>query len=189
MASMTAYRHTQIGWAIIVPLAAIAVLVLLVGGPSPAAALLVVGALACALFGSLTVTVDDRALAFRFGVGIVRRRIPLESIQSWQEVRNPWWYGWGIRFYPHGMLFNVSGLSAIELLLADGRRLRVGTDQPDAVAQALARRRGAPPAFDVALLHAPARPPGRWFWGWWRAACSCWSSSCRAWRGSVGHPS
>ena len=45
-------------------------------------------------------------------------------------MRNLWYYGWGIRYTPHGWLFNVSGLDAVELELKNGRTWRVGTDEP-----------------------------------------------------------
>jgi hypothetical protein len=40
------------------------------------------------------------------------------------------------------MLYNVSGFDAVELSLADGRRVRLGTDEPDAVVAALSERHG-----------------------------------------------
>jgi hypothetical protein len=58
------------------------------------------------------------------------------------RVRNPWYYGWGIRFISNGMVYNVSGFDAVEIALADGRRVRLGTDEPDAVIAALAQRHG-----------------------------------------------
>jgi hypothetical protein len=43
-------------------------------------------------------------------------------------VRNRWWYGFGIRLTPHGWLYTVRGLDAIEVRLSNGRTFRVGTD-------------------------------------------------------------
>jgi hypothetical protein len=52
-------------------------------------------------------------------------------------VRNPWYYGWGIRITPDGLLYNVSGTRAVEITLTDGSKLRLGTDEPEALCQAI----------------------------------------------------
>ena len=160
---MEQYRHTQIGWVIVALMAAIVAVVLL-AAPPVGALVSVLLLVTVALFGTLTITVDREAIRFHFGIGIIRRRFPLATIRSWREVRNRWWYGWGIRIVPGGMLYNVSGLSAVELLLEDGRRVRLGTDEPDALARALVQRRGTPPPFEAALQQAPAYGHGRWVW-------------------------
>jgi len=142
----THYRHTQIGWAILGVVTGVAVLVaprLPAGGTGvPGGPLLVVLALVVLLFSTLTVEVDGEAIRLRFGVGLVRKRVDLADVRAWQAVRNPWYCGWGIRRAPGGVLWNVSGFEAVELVLADGRRLRIGTDEPSALVSALARARG-----------------------------------------------
>lgn len=89
------------------------------------------------LFGWLTVAINDRQMRVKMGIGLIRRSVSLDTIRGFAPVRNPWYYGWGVRFTPHGILYNVSGLQAVEILLDDGRRVRVGTDQPDALVRAL----------------------------------------------------
>jgi hypothetical protein len=74
----------------------------------------------------LAVALDDEDLHVRFGPGLIRRRFPLAGIRSWEQVRNPWWWGYGIRYYSGGTLYNASGTAAIEVTLNDGRRIRVG---------------------------------------------------------------
>ena len=54
-----------------------------------------------------------------------------------REVRNSWWYGWGLRKVPGGWMFNNAGYGAVELRLASGRVFRIGTDEPDAVLSAI----------------------------------------------------
>ena len=54
-----------------------------------------------------------------------------------EPVRNEWHYGWGIRFTAFGWLFNVSGLDAVELALDSGKRVRIGTDEPRRLAEAV----------------------------------------------------
>jgi hypothetical protein len=72
--------------------------------------------------------------------------VRFERIRGFAIVRNPWYYGWGIHFIPGGMLYNASGLSAIELQLTNGRYVRIGTGEPQALADAL--RRAAPAVAD-----------------------------------------
>jgi hypothetical protein len=45
-------------------------------------------------------------------------------------VKNHWYYGWGIRFWPGMTIFNVSGFDAVEITMQNGRRYRIGTDEP-----------------------------------------------------------
>jgi len=52
-------------------------------------------------------------------------------------VKNPWYYGWGIRFTPHGWLYNVSGLHAVEIELKNGKKYRIGTDVPENLEKAI----------------------------------------------------
>jgi hypothetical protein len=87
--------------------------------------------LALFLFHGLTVEVTTEAVTASFGPGWIRRTFSMEDIQGARIVRNRWYYGWGIRFTPHGWMFNVSGLSAVELELAGNRRFRIGTDEPE----------------------------------------------------------
>jgi len=110
---------------------------------------LVILALVASLFATLTVEVDREAVRLHFGVGLVRKSIPLAHVSAWQAVRNPWYWGWGIRLTPCGVLWNVSGLEAVELALPGGRRFRLGTDEPEALVSAITHSKGlaspAPP--------------------------------------------
>jgi len=142
------YRHTQVGWVILGVMAALAAFIMLrlPGPPATPSSLpvLVVLASIALLFSTLTVEVDDEAIRLRFGIGLVRKRIPLAGVGAWQAVRNPWYCGWGIRLLPRGVLWNVSGFDAVELALPGGRRFRVGTDEPEALASAITQAKGVP---------------------------------------------
>ena len=141
------YRHTQIGWVTLVALIPPAGLIgLFLATTQLGAALglvLVVLLVIATLFSTLTVEVDGRQLRFRFGPGPIRKRIDLANVRHFAAVRNPWWYGWGIHLTPRGPLYNVSGLGAVELHLKDGKRLRIGTDEPEALCHALEQVLGA----------------------------------------------
>ena len=162
---MQTYRRTQVGWALLGGLAACAATIVLVPGLDTPGPVLAVLALAAMLFGTLTVSVSDRALSLFFGIGLIRRRLPLDSILSYQVVRNRWWHGWGIRIYEHGWLYNVSGLEAVELVLRSGTRLRIGSDEPEVVAREIASRTSRPKMpFATAVAQVEAHPARRWRW-------------------------
>lgn len=82
------------------------------------------------LFSTLTTEVTGQAFRFYFGPGFWERSFPLEDIRSVKVVRNPAYYGWGIRYTFHGWLYNVSGLRAVELDIRGEGRIRVGTNEP-----------------------------------------------------------
>jgi hypothetical protein len=89
------------------------------------------------LFGSLTVAVDNEELRHWFGPGFWKKSYQLLDIESATVVRNSWFWGWGIRLTPHGWLYNVSGLDAVQLQLQSGRKLRIGTDDPQGLVEAI----------------------------------------------------
>lgn len=142
------YRHTQVGWTIIVLVVAAVVaeiLLVVVLAPGSTLALSLSGALAAILavtlilFSTLTVTVDDGAVRLAFGLEALRREVSLDQIAEARRVRNAWYSGWGVRVIPNGRLYNVGGLDAVELQLDNGRVVRVGTDEPDVLLAAVQR--------------------------------------------------
>jgi hypothetical protein len=134
------YQHTQIGrWMLAVAIPAMLVAAALALGESVAAGLVAAALATIALLTlfTLTTVVSDDDVRVWFGVGLIRRRIALERIASATAVQNRWIYGWGIRLIPNGWLWNVSGLEAVELSLVNGRRFRIGTDEPEQLAAAI----------------------------------------------------
>ena len=91
------------------------------------------------LFAALTVTVDNEIVLIRFGIGIIGKKLSVSEIVSAEIVKNPWYYGWGIRKTPDGWLYNVSGLIAVEVRMRDGEKLRIGTNDPTGLLEALER--------------------------------------------------
>ncbi len=135
------YEHTQVGYLIIVVMAAVMVLIGVVlanaGINWIAIGVLVVIAIALVLFSSLTVVIWEEELEARFGPGPIRKRFKLNEIESCQVVKNHWFYGWGIRLTPHGVLYNVSGFDAVEIKLRTGKKFRIGTDVPQELEKAI----------------------------------------------------
>ena len=93
-------------------------------------------AVALAIFGRLTVTVSTEGLTAAFGWGWPRSTLMWTDATAVRAVRNRWWYGFGIRWFRGGTLWNVWGLDAVEFDLESGRALRIGTDQPEQLLEA-----------------------------------------------------
>jgi hypothetical protein len=92
-------------------------------------------------FAKLWVCVVNKEVQLKFGSIGPRKRINLADVRSAQAVRNHWYYGFGIRWIPGGWMWNISGLDAVELDYLDGRKFRIGTDQPEELADAITRDR------------------------------------------------
>ncbi len=83
------------------------------------------------LFFRLTVTVDRQHVQAVFGIGLIRKRVPVGSIVSSHAMRNHPLMGWGVRYCGRRCwLYSVSGLDAVEMQLVDGARVRFGTGDP-----------------------------------------------------------
>ncbi len=139
------YNHTQIGYLMLI-VTALGIFVIgnflyLHGSSLFFIAVLLVLVVCLFLFAVLNVRIDGEKISIRFGVGLIRKEFPFREIESHNIVRNPWYYGWGIRRTPDGWLYNVSGFSAVELHMKDGKKYRIGTDDPaglnNAIEQAL----------------------------------------------------
>ena len=137
---MREYEHTQVGYVHVILYSAVILFMgyLTVIGSEPHALIgLIVMLVVLAFFATLTVKVGDGVITVQFGVGVIRKRIQLSDVETYAKVKNPWYYGWGIRYTPRGWLYNISGFSAIELLMKNGKSCRIGTDDPEGFAQGL----------------------------------------------------
>jgi hypothetical protein len=141
------YRHTQIGWSLIAIVVGVGLLELTIVALSTVSTLAITlaGAMAAifgvllVMFATLTVAVDDTTLHLWFGVGLLRREVPLGDVVAARALRIPWWTGWGVRAVPRGWLYRVGGRDAVELELDIGRVVRVGSDEPAALLAAVHR--------------------------------------------------
>lgn len=135
-----AYRHTQVGYLTLIVVLGVAVGIVAIPQRAPrpitigvAALIVIIGV----LFSSLTVEVDDGELRLHFGLGFWRKEVPLAEVAAVNATTSSWWEGWGIRITPRGMLYNVSGMGAVEIQLRSGQRFRIGTDEPEVLAEAV----------------------------------------------------
>lgn len=148
---MTVYEHTQFGRGLVIlfvisAVLLVALLAVLPRQPHMIAVLLLVLAvllLSAFLFRSLTVRVTHEDVAVWFGSGLIRRRIRVADLTGVRAVRNPWWYGWGVKITPRGWMYNIGGLDAVEVDLRNGRHFRIGTDEPEQLVSALRHVTGA----------------------------------------------
>ncbi len=90
-----------------------------------------------ALFYSFTVKISEGKLKFWFGIRVISKSYSLEEIQSTQEVENPWYYLWGIKSIPGGWLYAIGPGSAVEIVFKNGKIIRLGTNQPNELKQAI----------------------------------------------------
>jgi len=146
------------GWAVIVGSVVGLGLALLVTLSLSAATLVAVPWLVVALFGllalgllayaTLTVDVDAENVRVRFGIGLIRKSIPLSDIARCEIVRTPSWWGWGMHWTPSGWLYNVSGRAAVRLEMVSQRPVMIGSDEAERLKAAIDARL-APPAAET----------------------------------------
>jgi hypothetical protein len=156
------YRRTQIAWPTIVPLVFVGAVIVpmllnsdLVMPAWITGASIVVGLL---LFATLTVTVTGDGVEAAFGIGLVRKRLMFGDVESFVPVRNSWMHGFGIHYFPGGVVYNAYGFSAVEFKMTTARYVRIGTAEPAALVAVIEQATGRTAA-------SVASQAGR-RWGW-----------------------
>jgi hypothetical protein len=138
---MIVYKHTQVGHfiifmliigiAVVIPALIFSDQIFLI--PFMIIAIFVIGG----LFWTLTIEVTDLNLKFWFGIGLIHKSVLVADIATFTETRTSVFSGWGIHLTLRGWLYNISGLNAIEINLKNGKRFLLGTDEPQALCNAL----------------------------------------------------
>ena len=151
---MTSYKHTQIGYLMLVVTLAVLALfawMYITASAEPPSyysgtnfaitAIMALILFILASFITLSVAVDENYLRIKFGYGIFRKKLSTSDIASVAQVKNHWYYGWGIRlwFWPRMWIFNVSGFDAVEIRMKNGKIYRIGTDEPEKLETAIKR--------------------------------------------------
>lgn len=131
------YRYTQYGIFMFLVFLLTGILIAVVAPRTLAedrvpSAILMVGVYLFGLlmFYSLTVEISEEKLRFWFGIGIIQKTIALSGIQSTKEIKNPWYYFWGVKSIPGGWFYAIAPGTAVEIELRDGRIIQLGTNQP-----------------------------------------------------------
>jgi hypothetical protein len=138
------YRHTQYGSLMFIVflmtgilIAVVAPRILAEGRVLSAILMLGVYLFGLVMFYSLSVEISEEKLKFWFGIGVVRKIILLSEIRSTKEVKNPWYYFWGVKSIPGGWFYAIAPGTAVEIELRDGRIIQLGTNQPKKLNQAI----------------------------------------------------
>ena len=146
------YKHTQIGYLMLVVLPAALVLFAWLqitaraeppsyysGTNFAITAIMALILFILASFTTLSVSIDENYLRIKFGYGIFRKKFSTSEIASATQVKNHWYYGWGIRlwFCPKMWIFNVSGFDAVEIRMKNGKIYRIGTNEPEKLEAAI----------------------------------------------------
>ena len=144
------YKHTQYGVLMFVVFIIVGILVTVVaiaiiaeGRVSAAMIMILVTLVFVAMFYSSTVEVFAGRVRFWFGIGVVRKTILLNEIQSTKTVVNPWYYFWGIKSIPGGWLYAIAPGPALEITLEDGKVIHFGSNQPGELKKAIDEARRA----------------------------------------------
>jgi hypothetical protein len=140
---MEYYRKIQYGHYIMIPMLVVAVTFFVIGVHSSRGALTATGVFflfLCSLFFRLVIVVHAQRLTLYYGIGLIRKTIDLNRVKAARAVRNQWWYGWGLRMYPGGWLYNISGLDAVELTMEKKPHVRIGTADPVGLTGAIQAR-------------------------------------------------
>lgn len=126
------YQHTQRGTVIIVAMLGMALVIVILGLFAHRAVWLSLPILLLVtwLFHSLTIEVTENELRWRFGPGLIRKRVLLSNITSARHVETNFIEGWGIHLSRFGWLYNVSGKQAVAFMMKDENNFALGTDEP-----------------------------------------------------------
>lgn len=149
---MTLYKHTQIGYLMLIITSAVLVFFVLAyitaraeppsvdsGTNFLVSFVMLLFLFILASFSTLTTIVDSKYFRIKFGFGIFRKKFLLTEIVSIRQVKNHWYYGWGIRLWlwPKMWIYNVSGFDAVEIIMKNGKVYRIGTDTPGELEKAI----------------------------------------------------
>ncbi|GEM_PF-722736 len=133
------YRHSQPGYlSIVISLILIAFsgFIYLLGGLAAAIPMFLICLFILVFSYKLTVEIKEGFLKFWFGPGLFWKTIPLEQIAYCQPFKGVFG-GWGIRYVFDGWLYNVSGFKAVTVVLKSGKKIHIGTDQPELLIEAI----------------------------------------------------
>lgn len=136
------YKHTQIGTAMLVIFGLVFSLLVFTSISEPQESIwfayIIVGVVAL-LFSSLTISVDDHEIKWFFGPKFWNKSLQLSAIESAKIIETKWYFGFGIRLISTGWLYNVSGLTAVELQLKDKTTITLGTNDSKCLLKAIER--------------------------------------------------
>lgn len=137
------YKHTQFGTAMLVIFGLVFSLLVFASISEPQESIwfayVIVGVVAL-LFSSLTISVNNHEIKWFFDPKFWNKSLPLSEIESAKIIETKWYNGFGIRLISTGWLYNVSGLTAVELMLKDKTTVTLGTNDAHELLKAIRRQ-------------------------------------------------
>jgi hypothetical protein len=92
----------------------------------------VINLLVLGVFGHLTIKINEHDLQWQFGIfGWPKWQLKFADIRQVEVCQTMWFEGKGIRFTREGMLYNAAGNGAVRITKADGKKIRIGSAEPD----------------------------------------------------------
>ncbi|WP_372769859.1 hypothetical protein [Pseudoalteromonas sp.] len=141
------YSHKQMAWAILFLMSWILSFTLLAVyllGPIMGLLLFAgVVLLVALLFHGMTVTVKDNTIKWGFAFGWFGQTLPLSDVVSYQAVTNSWRHGIGLRISHEGFVYSAHGFKAVELVLQDDTKIRLGTNDQAGLIAALDKQKNS----------------------------------------------
>ncbi len=136
-------KKTQIGWIFIVLVAIVGLMTFIQPLGESTRILYGIMFLILVNFYCLTVKVDQNSVGFSFGIGIIQKKYLFSDIEYCKPISYmP--MGFGIRYRPTAILYNVAGYKAIELQVkGKSRNVWIGTDEPEELAAYINSKRMA----------------------------------------------
>lgn len=143
---MPKYKHTQIGWGLMIIFSAILILGLLqgylgnaLGFKARVVFIFSVWLLVLIMFSTLTIIIDEKYLRLKFGlISFPRKKYELTAIESCEKLKSiAFGILLGIHYGRGRAIYNISGPYVVELTMKNGNRIRIGTDEPDELKNAI----------------------------------------------------
>ena len=129
------YNHIQIGYFLL--FVAFSFIILHLRTDLISFPVMIIGISLIIPFCTMTTNVNEEKLTIKIGIGLLRRKILLKDIATSQKVRTLQIYGLGIRYIKGGKMYRIGGTSSVELILHNGTKAIVGTNDTDGLISAI----------------------------------------------------
>ena len=129
-------RHTQIGWVFIIIIIPLALFLTFYQPDYQRLQIMwAISIIILLLFFRLTISVDDKYVKYSFGIGLIHGKFLIADIESC-VAKSYVSLGWGVRYRPGIIVYNVSGNKAVELIVRSKRnKIWLGTNKPEELAK------------------------------------------------------
>ena len=90
------------------------------------------------MFVPFRVQVDSDTLWLKFGIGLIKKKIPLRSVVGVEPAEHKWHYGWGIRLIGNRQwVYALTGRKLVKVSTSDEVVYYIGTEHPYELAAAI----------------------------------------------------